>query len=218
MLPRRLETLELRCNNAAHRPVMDALNLLCRDARRPGTTRCYDAVEEVVPIEGVVPPEWHEAVVDDAGRIERVPYELCVLPSLREVLRRREVWVVGAGRWRDPEADLPQDFEANRVHHYAALRQPLDSSTFVTELRQRMTAELDDFDGATSTLAASASTSARGRKIAWCRSRPLSERPWRCTWTRCPATTRRSNASPSDDRVSLASILGTLEHSVRRGR
>jgi hypothetical protein len=34
--------------------------------------------------------------------VERVPYELCVLIALREALRRREVWVEGAGRWRDP--------------------------------------------------------------------------------------------------------------------
>jgi len=64
-------------------------------------------------------------VIDERDRVERVPYELCVLRALRDGLRRREIWVVGANRWRGPEADLPTDFEANREVHYTALRQPL---------------------------------------------------------------------------------------------
>jgi hypothetical protein len=33
------------------------------------------------------------------------------------------VWVVGAKRWRNPDHDLPGDFEAYRNVHYAAIRQ-----------------------------------------------------------------------------------------------
>ena len=44
--------------------------------------------------------------------MERIPYELCVLISLREAIRRREIWIEGSRRWGDPETDLPQDFEA----------------------------------------------------------------------------------------------------------
>ncbi|MEU0664190.1 hypothetical protein ABZ523_34940, partial [Streptomyces lavendulocolor] len=54
-----------------------------------------------------------------------LPYELCVLVALRDALRRREIWVVGASRWRNPEDDLPAGFEDNRDVHYAALRRPL---------------------------------------------------------------------------------------------
>src|SRR5664280_397863 len=49
------------------------------------------------------------AVVEDrpdgSRGVERIPYELCVLAALREAIRRREVWVVGAVRWRDPDAN-----------------------------------------------------------------------------------------------------------------
>ncbi|MGW5682814.1 hypothetical protein [Nonomuraea sp. NPDC003754] len=55
-----------------------------------------------------VPKAWTEAITDAAsGRIERIPYELCVLIALREALRRREVYVEGAGRWRNLDEDLP---------------------------------------------------------------------------------------------------------------
>jgi len=111
MLPRLLAALEFRSNNVAHRPIIDALGLLGRYAQRSGTIRFYGS-GEVVPLVGVVPAEWREAVVDGTGRVERIPYELCVLRALREAIRRREVWVVGASRWRDPDADLLQEFEA----------------------------------------------------------------------------------------------------------
>jgi TnpA family transposase len=146
MLPRLLGALEFRSNNLAHRPIIAALGLLARYCHRPGAARFYDP-GEVVPLASVVPAEWGEAVVD-AGRVERVPYELCVLRALRGAIRRREVWVVGADRWRDPEADLPSDFEDNRERHYAALRQPLDPTAFVADLRRRMEEALEHFDQA----------------------------------------------------------------------
>jgi hypothetical protein len=105
-----LATPEFRSNNSAFRPVMDALDLLRRYSLRPGQDRWYDE-EERVPIDDVVPSEWWEAVVDEQGRVERIPYELCVLKALRDAIRRREVYVVGGNRWRNPEEDLPGDFE-----------------------------------------------------------------------------------------------------------
>ena len=142
MLPRLLGALEFGCNNTAYRPVMDALDLLRRYASVSGRQRYYAAGEQV-PLEDVVPTEWRGAVIDDEGRVERVPYELCLLRALREAIRRREVWVAGADRWRDPEADLPQDFEDNRDVHYAAIRKPLDPSAFVADLRQQLQGALD---------------------------------------------------------------------------
>lgn len=126
---------------------MAALDLLVRYREVDGKTRFYDAAE-TVSIDGVVPKAWREAVVDEKGRIECIPYELCVLVALRDALRRREVDVAGSGRWRNPEDDLPADFESSRDVHYAELRQPLDSSAFIVDLKQRMGAALDRFDTA----------------------------------------------------------------------
>jgi TnpA family transposase len=147
MLPRLLAALEFRCSNTAYRPVMDALELLQRYVQAPGHQRFYPT-GEIVPLEGVVPREWREAVIDEHGKIERIPYELCVLRSLRDALRRREIYVSGAGRWRNPDEDLPADFERNRDVHYAAIRKPIDPREFVTGLQQRLTAALTRLDHA----------------------------------------------------------------------
>jgi hypothetical protein len=106
MLPPLLAALRFRCNNTAYRPVMEALELLAAYAEVDGKTRFY-AADARVPIDGVVPKAWRDAVVDDKGRVERIPYELCVLVSLRDALRRGEVYVHGGNRWRNPEDDLP---------------------------------------------------------------------------------------------------------------
>lgn len=80
-----------------------------------------------MPLNGVVPLPWREAVIEAKDKIERIPYELCALGALRDAIRRREIWVVGAAKWRNPETDLPADFDLQRDVHYEAIRQPLDA-------------------------------------------------------------------------------------------
>ncbi|WP_431998531.1 Tn3 family transposase [Streptomyces fungicidicus] len=147
MLPPLLNTLGFQCNNTAYRPVMEALALLAKYADVDGKTRFYDA-GHVVPMDGVVRKDWREAVVDDKGRVERIPYELCVLVALRDAIRRREIYIEGGKRWGDPEDDLPGDFESARTVHYAAIRQPEDPKEFITGLKRRMTDGLDRLSAA----------------------------------------------------------------------
>ena len=134
MLPPLLETLEFRSNNASHRPVIDALAFL--KARRESKQR-YFSPEEGVPIDGVVRSGWKEIVLEKdkngVERINRINYEIAVLQALRERLRCKEIWVVGADRYRNPDEDLPADFEAKREPYYEALGQPRDADAFVAE-------------------------------------------------------------------------------------
>ncbi len=57
-----------------------------------------------VPVKGVVRPKWHDIVVETAPRgcprINRLNYEICVLQSLRERLRTKEIWIEGAHRYQ----------------------------------------------------------------------------------------------------------------------
>jgi len=76
LLPELLDVLEFRSNNAAHRPVIRALDLLKRHVE--STKHVFTAADDV-PITGVVPPDWLETVVytDRKGRIriDRINYE-----------------------------------------------------------------------------------------------------------------------------------------------
>ncbi|MBB3725597.1 hypothetical protein [Nonomuraea dietziae] len=55
--------------------------------------------------------------------------------------------VVGA-KWRNPDDDLPKDFEANRAENYAKLRKPLDPKRFTAELMEALDAELSALNDA----------------------------------------------------------------------
>jgi TnpA family transposase len=147
MLPPLLAALRFRCDNTAYRPVMLALELLQRYAGVEGKVRFF-ADSPSVPLDGVVPKAWRGAVVDERGRVERIPYKLCVLVALRDALRRREIYVDGANRWRNPDDDLPGDFDTTREVHHAAIRQPLDATEFIIGLRERMSAALTRLDTA----------------------------------------------------------------------
>jgi TnpA family transposase len=139
MVPQILRTLDFRSNNRHHRPVIQALDLLKRYA---GTKLHTFPAEENVPIDGVARGLWREAVVEkDAegrSRINRITYEICVLEALREKLRCKEIWVVGANRYRNPDDDLPADFESQRTAYYRALNLPSEPDRFIADLQAEM--------------------------------------------------------------------------------
>lgn len=139
MLPGLLSALEFRSNNALHQPVVLALELL---KRHTGSRLLNYPANEVVPVEGVIPRGMRdlvlEAMVGGEVRVNRVNYEICVLEALWDALRCREIWVMGADKYRDPEADLPQDFEEQKGEYFKALRQPLEADTFVAAVQQQL--------------------------------------------------------------------------------
>jgi TnpA family transposase len=147
MVPRLLDALEFRSNNAIHRPVIEALALV----RRYAAARLrHIPAHEAVPIEGVVRPLWRDAVIDAGAkgepRVNRITYEICVLEALRERLRSKEVWVVGADRYRNPDEDLPADFAERRAPYYEALGLPLDAERLIAGLQEDMRAGLARLD------------------------------------------------------------------------
>ncbi|PSB00454.1 Tn3 family transposase [Merismopedia glauca] len=147
MIPLLLEILEFRSNNDIHRPVIQALELLKKYAQ--SKTRYYEAGEDI-PINGVLKSAWKEILLetdsDGKERINRINYEISVLQALRERLICKEIWVVGASRYGNPDLDLPTDFEANRQVYYQALTLPEDVETLISNLQQQMAQGLEKLD------------------------------------------------------------------------
>jgi TnpA family transposase len=147
MLPRLLQTLEFRSNNTLHRPLIQALELLTQYAQRK--VRTYP-VDEEISLDGVVSDAWRDAVMeqDQQGqpRVNRLTYEICVLQGLREQLRCKEIWVVGADRYRNPDQDVPADFDRQREAYYAALQLPLAVEAFIQGIQQALREELAALD------------------------------------------------------------------------
>ena len=66
-------------------------------------------------------------------------------------MRCKEVWIQGAHRFRNPDEDLPQDFDVRRDEYYAALEQPREARVFVGNVRRKMEAALSAFDASLAT-------------------------------------------------------------------
>src|SRR5260370_11467110 len=125
---------------------MDALELI--DRYKESEEEFYDVADTVL-LDHVVHDDWREAVVEgDTGLVEGIPYELCVLVALRKAIRSREIWVEGGNVWRNPDLDLPGDFEENRDVHYQALSKPRDPAEFIASLQKRHVAALGRLDTA----------------------------------------------------------------------
>ncbi len=80
------------------------------------------------------------------GQVNRIAYELCVLQTPRDKVRCKELWVVGAGRFRNPDEDLPEDFEQRRDEYYRALQQPRAAQQFIDHVRGKMETALAALD------------------------------------------------------------------------
>ena len=140
MLPFLLNLLEFRSNNETHKPVIEGLELL---KKYIGSRERYYNESETVPTDGIIGASLSELILetsdDGSVKINRINYELAVLQALRDGLRCKEIWVVVANHYRNPEEDLPTDFEQQKEVYYQALQQPEDVEVFISNLQQQMT-------------------------------------------------------------------------------
>ena len=143
-----LEVLAFRSARSNH-PLLAALEVIRRHAKS-GTI--YYPLGESVPEHKGIDEDWALLVyrTDQHGnrRVVRQAYEVATFRALRAQLLCKEVWVLGAGRYRDPNEDLPKDFESRRVDYYRELRKPLDPTAFCDGLRDEMTAALGTLNNA----------------------------------------------------------------------
>lgn len=133
-LPLLLSTIEFRGTEAA-KPVLEALMFL-KSIEGSSRPRMDNAPTEVVQ------RGWRRMVFNDEKCIDRQAYTFCVLESLRDCLRSRDIFVSSSRRWADPRAKLLQGEAWSRARPQVArtLNLRLTPDDELSELRQ----ELDD--------------------------------------------------------------------------
>lgn len=134
-----LKNLTFKSNNLSHQPIIEALQLI---QEYSDSGQRFFAIGDEVPIEGVIQPKWRDIIIetDSKGieRVNRINYEIAVLQSLRMRLRCKEIWIEGADRYRNPDEDLPQDFEEHKEEYFQALKVPIDVEPFISDIIQLM--------------------------------------------------------------------------------
>lgn len=136
MFPKILQVLDFQSKAPALRPLMKAIKIL--------TTK--DQLDDKdlakLPIEGVIDKEDKELVfnVDDNGNksVDENKYRILLLRNLHKRTKTKEAWVPGANKFRDPDEDLPADFEEKRAQYYADLELPTNPEDLINGLQAEL--------------------------------------------------------------------------------
>ena len=143
MLQTLLSTVEFASNNQHHKPLLKALDWI---SVQHGSKRQFHIRRDKVIINGVVPNKYRSAVIDKDGLLDRHAYELCAVLTLREKLRSREVWVSGAERYKNPDHDIPDDFDDEREAYYEELGLSKDAQAFTAKIKAELEEQLIAFN------------------------------------------------------------------------
>ena len=95
---------------------------------------------------GVVSPNWYNMTVTiEKGqlRVNKHNYELAVLEQVKDLLSFKGIWVNRSYHYRNPNKDLPKDFNKKRESYYKFLNLPLVPKEFTAKLKSLLANNLD---------------------------------------------------------------------------
>lgn len=138
-----LENVVFRSNNSGYQPILKALTLI---KKYFDSNKTHFPESEDIPMD-FLPDKWRKCIVDpDTGKIRRICYEVYVLKKLADRIRCREIWIEESFKHRNPDEDLPDNFEENRESYFNELSLPLDADVFIDQLKQKLTEALSTFN------------------------------------------------------------------------
>ena len=149
MLKPVFNALVFHAHNPACQPIIDGINLIKRYVDK----RCthYPAKEQIP--KGLIAGFWKDLVyqtTENGIRVSRYDFEICTLLRLEKALKCKEVWVEGAYLYRNPDLDLPQDWDLRQIEYCAKLDIPQTPEAFIEPVRKEMLdclASTNDFFG-----------------------------------------------------------------------
>lgn len=145
MLKPVLESLIFHANNPAQQPLMDGLKIV----KKYADSRCtYYPDNENIP-EELITGYWESLVYEETSngaRVKRYYFEICVLQKLEKAIKCKEVWVEGAYLYRNPDLDLPQDWDYRRIEYCTKLNIPQTAEGFIDPIRREMSDLLKETD------------------------------------------------------------------------
>ena len=134
-----LDAFLLKTNLSNSKPLLEAINII-----KSNSDSCneYYSDDIIIPIKNVIPNEWQNLVIvkseNGLQKINRINYEMAVLQELKKQLNCKMIWVEGAFRYRNPDHDLPKDFDEKREHYYGILGLPLNIKEFIEPRKKEL--------------------------------------------------------------------------------
>ena len=79
-------------------------------------------------------------------RINGCALELALFEQLKTELPVKNIWIKHAFRYRNPEEDMPPDFDKNQDYYFDLLGLPKDADVFIDDLKRRLDYNLNDLN------------------------------------------------------------------------
>ncbi|WP_440137185.1 Tn3 family transposase, partial [Francisella philomiragia] len=137
-----LSSIVLKSNNTNHQPIIEAVELI---KEYFNSSKAYFPKDIEVPT-SFLPKKWQARIIDNNENIKRICYEVYVLKKLADRIRCREIWIEGSFLHRNPDYDLPKDFNASNPENYDNLSLPFDAEEFIKKLKENLSKSLEDLN------------------------------------------------------------------------
>ena len=138
-----LNTLTFKINNPAYKPILESIELIKKNINNKGK---YYPSSECIPENLAIMKKWNSSILyktENEVKISKYHFELYVLQKLEKALKCKEIWVEGAYFYRDPNEDLPQDWnEVKQVAHCDKFNIPSNADIFIKQIKEEMTESL----------------------------------------------------------------------------
>lgn len=121
--------------------MLDAIQFILKHRHSPD-----DVYKKTPPLKHVIPDNWLDFVIDNKTEstvfVNKFNYEMVVCNEIRRKLAYKGLWVNGSYRYRDPQKDLPKDFEENKEAYYKKLGLPTNPKDFTKLLKGELSQAL----------------------------------------------------------------------------
>jgi TnpA family transposase len=141
-----LDRFVFRTNSQVYHGILQAIKFI---KKHKDINDKYYPDSKIVPATNIIANKWRSMVMEEQNtlnesneiskdidtKINRINYEIAILETLHNLLDCKLIWVEGAYRYRDPEEDLPQDFDLRKEYYYKTLDLPMDPDDFIRQLQ-----------------------------------------------------------------------------------
>ena len=131
------ENLSFFSNNIKNQKILDAIKLI----QKYMDSKVTYFAEEVNDISEIIPKNAQKIVIEN-NKINRINYEITLLKALSGRLKCKDIWIKGSAKYGNPDKDLPQDFNENRVNYYKKINKSINAKEFILELKEELSFHL----------------------------------------------------------------------------
>lgn len=141
-----LAAFDFHSNCADEKPLLEAILFIIQNQ---DNAAAYKNDIEKIPMKDAFFKDWQQIITESQSEqqgvkinklqkeiIDIMSYEIMILDLLHDKLQCKSIWINGAYRYRNPDEDMPNDFDENEDYYFGLLGLPKNAKDFTTDLKK----------------------------------------------------------------------------------